>query len=109
MDRDHGREIIDEIRRRASVCGPLLVLNDISALRNVPPDVRKLAAHAGVLEIIRAMAVFGGTFAQRIAVTLAVSAARLRIRGARAALRFFATEAEARAWLEEQRSSRAKH
>jgi hypothetical protein len=101
-------QIMDEMRRCASVSGPLLVLNDISALRDVSLEARKVVAQNDVLKVVRAMAVFGGSFAQRIVATLALMAARLRLRRKGIPpIRFFATEAEARAWLEENRGDRA--
>jgi hypothetical protein len=97
-------QIIDAIQRRAAERGPLLVLHDISALGDMPVETRKVVAQSDVLDSVAEVVYIGGSFVQRIAVMLGVSAARLGMRKKRfPSVHFFATDAEARVWLEERR------
>ena len=97
--------LIDEIRKLSATGGPILLLNDISELGSVPAEARKLISQRNVFGQIRALGMFGGTFAQRIIVTLVLTTARLGLRGSRfPPIRYFVTEAEARAWLESTRA-----
>jgi hypothetical protein len=80
------------------------VLHDISALGDMPVETRKVVAQSDVLDSVAEVVYIGGSFVQRIAVMLGVSAARLGMRKKRfPSVHFFATDAEARVWLEERR------
>jgi hypothetical protein len=101
------REMLDEGRQLAAAVGPVLWLSNISMLGNVPPETRKVAARSGMLTFLRASACTGAGPIQRALITLILNAAKLT--GRRTTLppvRFFATEAEGRAWLEDIRVSR---
>jgi hypothetical protein len=98
---DELRIMLDEGRRLAAAQGPILWLSDLSELGNVYPATRKLVGTGDVLSLVRAAALVGAGFTQRIMTTLVLNAARLAHRGAAAPpVRLFATEAEGRAWLD---------
>ncbi|MCC6558335.1 MAG: STAS/SEC14 domain-containing protein [Polyangiaceae bacterium] len=96
--------ILDEVRKLSAVGGPIRMLNDIAGMGDVPAEVWRVFARSDLLSHVRAMGIFGGSFPQRVLATLIVTAARLGYRGSHLPpIRFFGTEAEARAWLEAAR------
>lgn len=96
--------IFDEARKLAAAAGPILWLTDARELGEVAPDTRRFIGESGSDQFTRASAVFGLSFTQR-AVAQFVSKAVALIRGGKPVpLKFFETEAEARAWLAEHRS-----
>jgi hypothetical protein len=98
---DELRRILDEARRLVAVQGRVLWLSDISELTDVSPATRKEAALGDALSLVRAAALCGAGFAQRITTTLVLNAAKLVRRGAELPpVRLFPTVAEGRAWLE---------
>jgi hypothetical protein len=81
----------------------VLVLADLSRIGDIERDGRK-RAHRAKRPDYRAVALYGANFAARIAITLVLGAARLLGKwNAQSPARFFATEAQARAWLSERR------
>ncbi len=103
---DLSEEIVRSVaaasRRIAESGREVLVLTDVSRIKAIPHDVRKLMA-SGALEARHdAVAVVGASFALRVAATLTSRSLRL-LTSRSYPVEFFATEAEARAWLLAQR------
>jgi hypothetical protein len=103
LDVASAREMVAMMRRFCEGTSSLLLLVDMAGLRSLPADARKVLAEL-LLEIpVAATAAFGASFAQRVVATMADKTNNL-IRGSRAyETRFFANEAQARAWLEQKR------
>jgi hypothetical protein len=97
--------IIEEGRKLAALSGrPPLWLNDISELGHVPSETRKLLTRSDLLLILKGAAVIGASLRQRVIAQLVLHAARLAYPNRPLPpVRFFASEAEARAWLAEAR------
>jgi hypothetical protein len=93
--------IIEEARKLAAISGTApLWLNDTSQLGHVPAETRKVLAHSDLLLRLGAVAVFGASLSQRVIARLVLNAARLAYpRHPLPPVRFFASEADARAWL----------
>lgn len=80
----------------------LLVLGDLRELGAIPVESRKVAAHRLGQFPYGGIALFGASFQARVLAKLVLGAARLLGRDDRNPVRFFDTEAEARAWLAER-------
>jgi hypothetical protein len=101
---DEAIKIMDAATRLAEGKDYLLVINDIRRASEFPAEARKIVAARLAPLPVRATALFGASFQIRVLVTLAFKI-RDFIRGEPAnPTRFCATEAEARAWIDEQRS-----
>jgi hypothetical protein len=101
---DDAIKIMAAAARLAEGKDYLLVINDITRAGDFPAEARKIVAARLALLPVRATALFGASFQLRVLVTLAFKI-RDFIRGEPAnPTRFCATEAEARAWIDEQRS-----
>jgi hypothetical protein len=97
------RELLGAMRRLCEGKARIFLLGDISGLQGMPGDARKVAAELLLGIPVASTAIFGASFAQRVVATLADKTSNL-IRGSSAyETRFFATEAQARAWLGQQR------
>jgi hypothetical protein len=97
-------KIMDAATRLSEGKDYLLVINDITRASEFPAEARKVVAARLATLPVRATALFGASFQLRVLVTLAFKI-RDFIRGEPAnPTRFCATEAEARAWIDEQRS-----
>ncbi|HVK65006.1 MAG TPA: STAS/SEC14 domain-containing protein [Polyangium sp.] len=85
---------------------PIFWLSDISGLGEVTPAARKFPLKLDPTGWLQATVVFGGSFHQRLVANLVMKAIPL-LRPSRQMrpLSFFATEAEARAYVEEERRS----
>ncbi|MBK9264182.1 MAG: hypothetical protein IPM54_30825 [Polyangiaceae bacterium] len=85
----------------------ILVLIDVSRLENITPEARRIAAEgpdpSREAMPVRGNVVIGASFHFRVLGTLIDKAARLIHRSLDNPLHFTATEAEARAWIEERR------
>lgn len=79
------------------------VLVDLSRIGSVSPEARVVAKFAGKGARVRATAVFGASFHHRVIATLVNRAARMLNGGSHHPIEFFATEAEARAWIAQRR------
>lgn len=103
---EHIAAIVEEARQLASG-GPPLWLMDMSELGEVPAPTRKFIAKSDLLSLVGGAAVIGATFAHRVIVKLVINVGKLARPGAPSPeIRYFASEAEARAWLDEVRRSR---
>ncbi|WP_437757012.1 STAS/SEC14 domain-containing protein [Sorangium sp. So ce1389] len=102
LSEEIARSIAAASRRIAESGREVLVLADVSRLKAIPPDVRKLMASGMVPARHDAVAVLGASFTLRVVATL--TARSLRLLTSRSyPVDFFVTEAEARAWLLAQR------
>jgi hypothetical protein len=85
----------------------IFVLVDVSEIRSITPDARRLAAEGpkrGEINLpVRANAVVGASFHFRIVGTLVAKAARLIHRTTDNPTRFFDDDGDARAWFAERR------
>ncbi|WP_437815976.1 STAS/SEC14 domain-containing protein [Sorangium sp. So ce1078] len=102
VDGDLSEEIVRSVaaasRRVAESGREVLVLTDVSRMKAIPHNVRKLMA-SGTLEARHdAVAIVGASFSVRVVAML--TARSLSLLGLRSyPVELFATEAEARAWL----------
>ncbi|WP_437828656.1 STAS/SEC14 domain-containing protein [Sorangium sp. So ce1153] len=98
ISEDTARAIADACRRLMDSGREVLVLSDASRTGTILPSARK--AMADSLRGVRfdAIAVFGGSFPLRVVSTLAAKTVQI-LTGQSYPVEFFATEAEARAWL----------
>lgn len=98
------RELIDEGRRIYADKPFFFSILDMSGLRSVSGDARTLARDEGRDLKMRAAAIFGASYHLRVLAVLVDKATKLLYRE-RAAYRiaFFGSEAEARAFVDEQR------
>jgi hypothetical protein len=80
----------------------LLLLVDLSDMGRALPDARTAGKEKGEYEM-RGTAFFGASPRIRILVNLVVSALNILLKRIDNPVRFFATEAQARAWLSERR------
>jgi hypothetical protein len=84
----------------------VFLLLDVRRAGNMPPEARKgIVGTMGRLPV-GGVAIFGATFSIRVAATLMAKAASLLHPSAPAAS-FFASEADARAWLDDRRGASA--
>ncbi len=105
---EHAEEILQEARRLAESGGPPLWIIDMTELGEVPARTRRVAAHFDILALIGAVAVLGASFMHRITMKVVLNVAKLARPGAPTPeVRFFASEGEARAWLDEVRRGRS--
>jgi hypothetical protein len=97
--------IIEEGRKLAASSGrPPFWLNDMSELGHVPSETRKLLTRSDLLPNLKGVAVIGASLPQRVIARLVLHAARLAYPDQPLPpVRFFASEAEARAWIAEAR------
>ena len=96
------RRLLDDTNASAKGKPYMLGLIDMSRVGTISPEARIIArAEAGHFPL-RGTAVFGASFPHRVIAMLANKAASL-LKKDHQAIAFFATEAEARAWLEERR------
>ncbi|MDC0739967.1 STAS/SEC14 domain-containing protein [Polyangium mundeleinium] len=97
-------ERIEDLSEKAG--RPIFWLSDISGLGQVTPAARKFPLKLDPTRWLRATVVFGGNFHQRLVANLVMKAIPL-LRPSRQMrpLSFFTTEAEARAYVEEERRS----
>lgn len=80
--------------------GTMFFLADISRLGRMSPTARAAGSRWNHLKQARAIGVFGAGFEQRVLATLLLKALRLLTKDFTAPAAFFATEAEARVWVE---------
>lgn len=99
--------LIEEVDRIAASRGPLLLLNDFRQLGQVPSAARKRLINPSLISRIRAAAIFGAGFPQRILFRMAVNALKLTYGASMPEMQIFESEAEARAWLDEARRGRS--
>lgn len=86
-----------------SQAGSILFIINIARLGRMPAASRAASARWPHLKRLRAIAIFGAGFEQRVVATLVLKAVGLLSKDFNAAAAFFATEAEARVWLEAPR------
>ncbi len=104
---EHVAPVIEELQQMVGRGIPPLWLVDITELGEVHPETRKCFAQSDLMSILGPVAVIGASFSRRVLMRLVFNAAKLARPGAKGPdVRFFASEAEARAWLDEVRRSR---
>jgi hypothetical protein len=81
----------------------VFVLSNITRLGTISAEARRISADANNIENVRAVAAFGGSFAQRVMAKLVLTAFEILGQGSAAPTRFFDTEAHARAWFDQLR------
>lgn len=83
---------------------PLFWIVDLSRLAGIASNARRLLSERDARSYLRAIILVGGSFQQRVLATLAIRAVRLFWRHkTHVPFAFFATETEARAWVESER------
>lgn len=100
---DESKQIHAELERVIEEHGRVFVLVDMSQGRNTAPDARRFIAEWNRRHRVSGAVIFGGSVPQRAAATLVFTAIRL-FRPSMFPLAMLKTEAESRAWIEEQRS-----
>jgi hypothetical protein len=80
----------------------IFVLQDFSRIGVLSESVRQAMAHDPRANLLAALGSFGASFHVRVLINLVQRVVRI-FNGKAAPVVFFATEGEARAWLEEQR------
>lgn len=103
MDLDESKQIHAELERVLAEVGRAFVLVDMSHGGNTAPDARRFIAEWNRRHRVSGAVIFGGSIPQRAAATLVFAAIRL-FRPGMFQLAMLKTEAEARAWIDEQRS-----
>ncbi|WP_437733570.1 STAS/SEC14 domain-containing protein [Sorangium sp. So ce1335] len=102
LSEEIARSIAAASRRIAESGREVLVLTDVSRIKAIPHDVRKLMASGTLAARHDAVAIVGASFTLRVVAML--SARSLSLLTSRSyPFEFFATEAEAHAWLLAQR------
>ena len=101
MDADEMRHMIGLVLEVSKGRPHILVLGDLAEMGSITPEARKVAAAEGSRLPIRALAYYRASMLARATITLALGAMRL-LSSTDCRFRFFATEAEASAWIEEQ-------
>jgi hypothetical protein len=99
--------LVEEANRLAAARGPLLWLNDIRQLGDVPAATRKRLVQRDLISLVRAAAIFGASFPKRMLFRMVVNALRLTYDAPIPEIQLFASEEEARAWLDEVRRGRS--
>lgn len=101
--------LLAEAHRFAATHGPLVWLVDMAETVDLSPETRKYVAHSDLFTLIQAAAIYGASFSQRMMTTLVLNVVKLlKLGPAMPEVRFFATEAEARAWLGARRRGPAR-
>lgn len=98
---DEVHEIQDELDELSRE-GSILFIISLARLGRMPAASRAVSARWPNLKRLRAIAIFGAGFEQRVLATLVIKAVRLLSKEFRATAVFFATEAEARLWIAAQ-------
>jgi hypothetical protein len=106
IEEAHVAPIREELARHCRETSHVYGLVDMSRMGTVAAAARKAAA-TQKNPANSSNAVFGASFAHRVLVQLVVKAAKL-FRGVTPTLGMFETEAEARAWIDEQRRARSR-
>jgi hypothetical protein len=93
------RGIARFMNERAAGLPYVMMLGDVRRLGAIPPETRKETLKVGGKLSYGGIATFGATFQVRILTKLILGAAKLLIGRGSVPIRYFDTEAEARAWL----------
>ncbi len=83
---------------------PHFVSADLSQLTMIDSDARELAAKDTRMHAVMRVAMLGATFHIRVVVSMVTKAMELFYQQQRGKMRFFDNEAEAQAWLEQERT-----
>lgn len=97
--------IMDALDRFSQDKTAIFTLSNVARSGSFPPEARKLVAERMKNMPIRATAVFGANFNMRVLITLVFKVQALFRGEDRNPTRFFSTEAEARAWIDQQRAA----
>jgi hypothetical protein len=101
LDEDEARNVMEAIHASVSNEPYLLLEADMSKIDGATPEARKIAADRLDALPDRAIAVVGGSFAQRIIAKLVLTALAMLGRSGKSEARFFSDSQSARAWLYE--------
>jgi SpoIIAA-like len=101
LDEEEARAVMDAIESQVATEPYLLLEADMSAIEGATPEARKIAADRLDRLPSRAIAVVGGSFAQRIIAKLVLTAVSMLGRKGRNEVRFFSDRESARTWLYE--------
>ena len=101
---DEAVRIMDLMARFAEGKSAIFCINNVTRSKGFPPEARKLVADRMSELPIRASAVAGASFQMRVLITLVFKVRSLFGPEAPLETRFFATEDEARAWIETKKS-----
>jgi hypothetical protein len=99
---DDARAITAFTREHAAGRTYVLLLADLGALGSISHEARRIGVHAEKRVPYRAIAVYRASFEKRILASLILRAMALFKRLEDNPVQFFATEAEARAWIAER-------
>jgi hypothetical protein len=102
LSRPEMRRILDETNASAKGKPYIFGLIDMSRVGTISPEARVVARTEAGHFLLRGTAVFGASFHHRVIALLANKAAAL-LKKDHQPIAFFATEAEARAWIDERR------
>jgi hypothetical protein len=102
---DHMVATIERFLHYNAQVGPLCWLADVSAIGRILPKASRISAELGTDLRIRAMAMIGASFKQRVILILSIKASRLLSskQAIHGPFGFFTTEEEAYAWFMEER------
>jgi hypothetical protein len=101
LDESEARAVMDAIESCVANEPYLLLEADMSQIDGATPEARKIAADRLDALPDRAIAVVGGSFAQRIIAKLVITALTMLGRSGKSEARFFSDSQSARAWLHE--------
>ena len=101
-------EIMSRVGAFAAGKQRVLLMFNVERSGDMAPAARKIAMDATSRLPVAGIALFGASFAIRVAATLMAKAARILYPSSAPVPRFFASEAEARAWLNGRRAAAAE-
>lgn len=102
MDLENAQAFHDQIEKVLTRLKRVFVLVDMTRARNTTPDARRFVAEWNRKHRASGAAIFGGSTTQRAAAALTFAAIRM-FRPSLLPIATAKTEAEARAWISEQR------
>jgi hypothetical protein len=105
---EDGLAVYEEELRLAEEHGAIFVLADLTGVRSITAEARKIAAELKTSPQILGVANFGVSFRLRVLAKLVVTLRRLAGQQIDGLLFMGASEADARAWIAERRLERAQ-
>ncbi|MFO0573020.1 MAG: STAS/SEC14 domain-containing protein [Polyangia bacterium] len=103
MDLENAQTFHEQIEKVLTRLKRVFVLVDMTRARNTTPDARRFVAEWNRKHRASGAAIFGGSVTQRAAAALTFAAIRI-FRPSLLPIATLKTEAEARAWISEQRT-----
>jgi hypothetical protein len=104
---DHAVQIFALLRQISDQHGPYFLLTDLSELGTIEPAARRAMTRQTGVVGCRASAIYGASLVARTVVTLVVRAIEMVHRPSDSPTRFFKTETEARAFLDQLRNGKS--